>query len=194
MYQGTLVAQAILVVAHTDYHNLWVHLQASKILLGRSAELQGEELEVGLDAGDERHSHRREDRIELGTCGLRFLLQVLVDVVIHDIALTRYKLLWLLSTYIYIVRFCILVVAEGTFAMNAVADDNWYVAATDVANGSSLTTGRVQPIEGRTSLARNHQLSLLLSDVIHQVTSYWNLGSRFLAEADTNGVADAISQ
>ena len=78
--------------------------------------------------------------------------------------------------------------------MNAVADDNWYVAATDVANGSSLPTGRVQPIEGRTSLARNHQLSLLLSDVIHQVTSYWNLGSRFLAEADTNGVADAISQ
>ena len=34
--------------------------------IGRSSKLQGEELDVCLDAGDERHCHGREDRVELG--------------------------------------------------------------------------------------------------------------------------------
>ena len=37
-------------------------------------------------------------------------------------------------------------------------------------------------------------MPLLLADVIYQMACHWNLCSRFLAQAYTNGIADAISQ
>ena len=169
-------------------------LQAGDILLGRSSKLQGEELHVCLDAGDERHCHGREDRVELGTGGFRLAVQRLVNIVIYDVALTRHKLLRHLTAYIDIIRRSILVLTNGALAVDSVADNHWNVVAADIAYSHCFAAGRVQPVEARTSCGRDEQLTLLLADVIHQVASHRNLCSRLLAEAYTDCIADTISQ
>ena len=79
--QCTLVAQTVLMIAYADNHHLRMSLQTGDVFLGWSTKLQGEELDVGLDAGDERHCHGWEDRVELGTGGLRLAVQRLVNIV-----------------------------------------------------------------------------------------------------------------
>ena len=169
-------------------------LQASDVFFGWSTKLQGEELDVSPDAGDERHSHGGEDRIELGTRGLWFAVQGLVDIIIYDVALARHKLLRLLSTNIYIVGFGILIVANRALAIDTVADDYGNLISANIAYSLSLSAHRTEPVELGASLARNQQLPLLLSDIIHQMAGYRNLCGRFLAQTYTHGIADTIGQ
>ena len=192
--QCTLVAQAVLMIADADNYHLWMSLQAGDVFLGWSTKLQGEELDVCLDAGDERHCHGREDRVELGTCGFRLTVQRLVNIVIYDVALTWHKLLRHLATYIDIIRRSILVLTNGALAVDSVADNHRNVVAADIAYSHGFAAGRAQPVEARTSCGRNHKMSLFLADVIHQMTSHRNLCSRLLAEAYTDCIADTVSQ
>ena len=194
VYQGTLVAKSVLVIAHADDYHLRMILQASDVFFGWSTKLQGEELDVSPNAGDERHSHGREDRIELGTRGLWFAVQGLVDIIIYDVALARHKLLRLLSTYIYIVGFGILIVASRALAIDTVADDYGNLISANIAYSLSLSAHRMEPVDLGASLARNQQLPLLLSDIIHQMAGYRNLCGRFLAQTYTHGIADTIGK
>ena len=145
--QCTLVAQAVLVIAYADNHHLWMSLQAGDVFLGWSTKLQGEELHVGLDAGDERHCHGWEDRVELGTSSLWLAVQRLVNIVIYDVALTWHKLLRHLAAYIDIIRRSILVLTNGALAVDSVADDHRHIIAADIANSHGFAAGRAQPVE-----------------------------------------------
>ena len=145
--QCTLVAQAVLMIADADNHHLWMSLQAGDVFLGWSTKLQGEELDVCLDAGDERHCHGREDRVELGTGGFRLAVQRLVNIVIYDVALTWHKLLRHLAAYIDIIRRSILVLTNGALAVDSVADNHRNVAAADIAYSHGFAAGRAQPVE-----------------------------------------------
>ena len=145
--QCTLVAQTVLMIAYADNHHLRMSLQTGDIFLGRSSKLQGEELHVCLDAGDERHCHGREDRVELGTSSLWLAVQRLVNVVIYDVALASHKLLRHLAAYIDIIRRSILVLTSGALAVDSVADDYRNVAAADIAYSHGFAAGRAQPVE-----------------------------------------------
>ena len=194
MNQCALVAQTVLVIADADDYHLRMILQASDVFFGRSTKLEREELDVCLDAGDERHSHRREDRIEFGTRSLWLAVEGLIDIVIYDIALSWHKLFRHLSTYINIVGLGILILTNRTLAIDTVADDYRHLSATDIAHSLGFPASRVQPVERRTSRSRNHQLPLFLSDIIHQMAGYRNLSRRFLAQTYSHGITDAISQ
>ena len=134
-------------IADADNHYLWMSLQAGDVFLGWSTKLQGEELDVCLDAGDERHCHGWEDRVELGTGGFRLAVQRLVNVVIYDVALTWHKLLRHLTAYIDIIRRSILVLTNGALAVDSVADDYRYVVAADIAYSHGFAASRAQPVE-----------------------------------------------
>lgn len=134
-------------IAYADNHHLRMSLQASDILIGRSSKLQGEELDVCLDAGDERHCHGREDRVELGTSSLWLAVQRLVNIVIYDVALASHKLLRHLATDVDIVWSSILVLTSGALAVDSVADNHRNVAAADIAYSHGFAAGRAQPVE-----------------------------------------------
>ena len=122
-------------------------LQTGDIFLGRSSKLQREELDVCLDAGDERHRHGRENRVELGTSRLWLAVQRLVNVVIYDVVLTWHKLLRHLAANIDIIRRSILVLTSGALAVDSVADNHRNVAAADIAYSHGFAAGRAQPVE-----------------------------------------------
>ena len=145
--QCTLVAQAVLMIAYADNHHLRMSLQTGDIFLGRCTILQGEELHVCLDAGDERHCHGRENRVEFGTSRLWLAVQRLVNVVIYDVALASHKLLRHLATDVDIIWSSILVLTSGALAVDSVADNHRNVAAADIAYSHGFAAGRAQPVE-----------------------------------------------
>ena len=73
-------------VAHTDYYHFGVGFQASEIFLGRSAKLENEKFQCGLQCAHQRHGCHGEDGKYIGR-RTAILLHLSIDIVVDDVTL-----------------------------------------------------------------------------------------------------------
>ena len=186
--QCTLLTQLVLLVADGYYHHFGMSLEACQILLRRSAELQHEELHVGLDARNERCGVVGEYRIGV--------LSANVGVEVDDILLSLLAVGWQRRATVYVVGSGV-----GTeFGIDSgltVGQRGYHYGHIRAANASCCTclaTFGAQPIEVGRRCSGHHEVAFVLGDVVDKVACHRYLSLWLLAQTHTYGVADAVGE
>ena len=186
--QSTLLTQLVLLVADGYHHHFGMSLEACQILLRRSAELQHEELHVGLDARNERCGVVGEYRIGV--------LSASVGVEIDDILLSFFSVGGQR-------RAAVDVVGSGVgtkFGIDrglTVGQRGYHYGHIRAANASCsacLATFGAQPVEVGRRCSGHHEVAFVLGDVVDKVACHRYLSLWLLAQTHTYGVADAVGE
>lgn len=150
MSKRTLFAETVLLIADRHYHHFRMGLETGEIFLRRCSELKHEELDVSLNAADERCGVVGEDRVGVWLA--------LVGIEVYDVFLSLTAVGGQRSSAIDVVGSGVRAElhVSGVLVLAVGSNNDGDIAASDATCGTCLATFRTEPVE-LSRLCSGHQ-------------------------------------